>query len=143
MEPLKFIRNMPAVSGRLSRLVNAPPSVPVFCLVVTTLVFVLPSKVLTGTDVLPTVTVPRIYDKRSRCGCSSRNVGDTQSSAAASGINDLQQKILVVRNQGVVCGQCIETASSSGALCRSLNSGAENVLVSWVNRGPLDWLNTL
>ena len=58
MEPFKSKAYMPAVSGILSRLVKVPPSVPVFCLVVTMLVLALPSSVLTGAGVLPTVTVP-------------------------------------------------------------------------------------
>ncbi|MBB6019776.1 hypothetical protein HNR77_000837 [Paenibacillus sp. JGP012] len=58
MEPFKSSEYMPAVSGMLMRLVKVPPSVPVFCLVVTRLAFELPSKVLLGVGVVPTVTVP-------------------------------------------------------------------------------------
>lgn len=58
IEPFRLSKYIPAVSGILVRLVKAPPNVPVFCLVETTLVFVFPSSVLTGTGVLPPVTVP-------------------------------------------------------------------------------------
>jgi len=58
IEPFRSNEYIPAVSGILAMLVKVPPRVPVFCLVVTTLVFVFPSSVLTGTGVLPAVTVP-------------------------------------------------------------------------------------
>lgn len=145
MEPLKFIRNMPAVSGRLSRLVNAPPSVPVFCLVVTTLAFVLPSNVLTGTGVLPTVTVPPEY---------------TTSVAAAVVPPEMLEirKVLPLPAALMICSRrfwllgsrvlFVVNAKKLPAAAAPLSAeasipGAENVLVSWVNRGPLDWLNTL
>lgn len=58
MEPFKSSEYIPAVSGMLMRLVKVPPSVPVFCLVVAMLAFELPSSVLLGVGVVPTVTVP-------------------------------------------------------------------------------------
>lgn len=61
MEPFKSKKYIPAVRGMLSKLVKVPPSVPVFCLVVTMLELALPSNVLTGVGVLPAVTVPPEY----------------------------------------------------------------------------------
>ncbi|MNP49522.1 hypothetical protein D3C76_1437100 [compost metagenome] len=145
MEPLKFIRNMPAVSGRLSRLVNAPPSVPVFCLVVTTLVFVLPSNVFTGTGVLPTVTVPPEYTTSVAAAVVPPDMLDIRK------VLPLPAALRICRSrfwvEGIAALLVVKAkklpAEAAPLSAEASIPGAENVLVSWVNRGPLDWLNTL
>lgn len=146
MEPFKSSVYIPAVSGMLSRLVKVPPRVPEFCLVDTMLALVLPSSVLTGTGVLlpETATVPPEYTT------SVAAAVVPPERPAMRTVLPLPAAFTICRSRFWLFGSellFVVRAKKLPAAAAPVSGaapipGAANVLVSCVNRGPLDWLNT-
>lgn len=122
------------------RLVNAPPSVPVFCLVVTTLALALPSKVLTGTGVLPAVTVPPEYITKVAAAVAPPSMLDIRivlPLPAALMICSSRFWLEGMEELFVVSVKKLPAAAAPLSAEASI-PGAENVFVNCVNKGPFD-----